>query len=52
LQLASHSEHIINKETALGVIVTNVRPLPFLTKIRVYFLRDPGHRLPLLPTQP
>lgn len=26
-----------------------VRPLPFLTKIRVYCLRDHGHRLPLLP---
>ena len=52
LLLASHSEHIINKETALGVIVTNVRPLLFLTKIRVCFLRDHGHRLLSLPIHP
>jgi len=52
MQLASHREYIINKDTVLGIIVTTVRPLPFLTKIRVYFLRGHERILPLLPTHP
>ena len=52
LQLASNREYTINTETALGIMVTNVRPSPFLTKIRVYFLRDHGRKLPSLPTHP
>src|SRR5688500_11932688 len=52
MQLASHREYTINKDTVLGIIVTTVRPLPFLTKIGVYFLRGHERILPLLPTHP
>ena len=52
LQLVSHKKDINNKVTAFSAIVINIKPLPFLTKTQVYFLRGHGHTLPLLPTLP
>ena len=52
LQLVTHKEDINNKETTFSAVVTNVKPLPFLTKTQACSLRDHGHRMPLLPTLP
>ena len=49
LQLISHRENTNNIETTFSAIVTNVKPLPFLTKIQAGFLRDHGYRLPWTP---
>jgi hypothetical protein len=49
LQLVSHKEDVTNKETTFSAIVTNVKPVPVLTKTQACFLRDHGYRWPSLP---